>query len=211
VYREGLAERLDGHRRFTVTRSVATGTQCVDAAYETRPDQVLLDVGAPAAETAMRALTRPGLGVRVVALAIPDVEAEVLGWVARGASGFVTAEDSLEELFATLESVGRGEGRCSPRMIGALLRSVAALSAERDAAADLAPAEPLTARELEIGGLVEAGLSNKEIARRLSIQLPTVKNHVHNLLRKLHVGRRSEAGARLRALGLVPVPLRSRD
>jgi two-component system, NarL family, nitrate/nitrite response regulator NarL len=76
---------------------------------------------------------------------------------------------------------------------------VAALARERR----LDPIEQnLTARELEVLRLIEEGRSNKEIATALSIELPTVKNHVHRILEKLHVHRRSEAAARVRRHGL---------
>jgi ATP/maltotriose-dependent transcriptional regulator MalT len=60
--------------------------------------------------------------------------------------------------------------------------------------------QPLTCREHEVLQLVAAGLSNKQIARRLHVALPTVKNHVHNILQKLQVGSRTEALARLREI-----------
>jgi two-component system, NarL family, nitrate/nitrite response regulator NarL len=56
----------------------------------------------------------------------------------------------------------------------------------------------LTAREREIAGLIVEGLSNKEIAARLQIELPTVKNHVHHILSKLNANRRGQAAAMLR-------------
>jgi len=207
VYREGLVDRLEAHPDFRVVGSTAFGFECIATAARTDPVLVVLDVGATGAETAMRALIRTRPAPRVVALAMPDVEAEVLAWVEKGAAGFVTVDDSIDDLVATLRSVARGEGRCTPRMIGALLRSVHALAAERALEGDAPHTEPLTARELEIGVLLERGLSNKQIAVRLSIQVPTVKNHVHSVFTKLHVGGRTEAGARLRALGLAPAGL----
>lgn len=66
------------------------------------------------------------------------------------------------------------------------------------------PPPPLTARELEIVALIDAGLSNKEIAARLHIQLTTVKNHVHNILEKLAVRRRTEAVATVRRHRMLP-------
>ena len=62
---------------------------------------------------------------------------------------------------------------------------------------DLPSGGGLTQREVEIVGLLARGLSNKEIAGALNIEVATVKNHVHNILEKLHVKRRSEAAARL--------------
>jgi two-component system, NarL family, nitrate/nitrite response regulator NarL len=80
-----------------------------------------------------------------------------------------------------------------------LFRCVGALARDRG----LEPIEGrLTARELDVLRLVEEGLSNKEIAKALSIELATVKNHVHNILEKLNVNRRTEAAARARRHGL---------
>jgi DNA-binding NarL/FixJ family response regulator len=61
----------------------------------------------------------------------------------------------------------------------------------------------LTARELEIVELIDEGYSNKEIARALSIELATVKNHVHHVLEKLGVTRRGQAAALVRHTGLL--------
>ncbi len=84
---------------------------------------------------------------------------------------------------------------CTPRIAALLLRRVAEAAAPRSSGL-----ERLTPRETEIVDLIEQGLSNKQIARRLSIELATVKNHVHNILEKLEVARRGEAVARVRAL-----------
>jgi two-component system nitrate/nitrite response regulator NarL len=116
-----------------------------------------------------------------------------------GASAYVTPDGSMEDLACVVESVERGEVLCSPGMAAGLFRRVATLARDRQ----LDPIdEKLTARELDVLRLVEAGLSNKEIATALSIELPTVKNHVHRILEKLHVNRRSEAAARARRHGL---------
>jgi len=107
----------------------------------------------------------------------------------------VPRDGTLADLRAVIESVARGEVVCSPRIAASLLRRIADLAAERE------PPPPelrLTSREIEIVELIDQGLSNKEIAQRLSIALPTVKNHVHSILDKLHVHRRAEAAARLR-------------
>jgi two-component system nitrate/nitrite response regulator NarL len=111
----------------------------------------------------------------------------------------VTPDGSLDDLASAVASVRRGEVLCSPGMAAGLFRRVAALARERG----LDPIEEkLTARELEVLRLIEEGRSNKEIASLLSIEVPTVKNHVHRILEKLHVHRRSEAAARARRHGL---------
>src|SRR6516164_2315257 len=90
----------------------------------------------------------------------------------------------------------RGSPASSPRMAGLLFRRVRALVTERT---DQRLPESLTRRERQVLGLLEQGMSNKEIARALRIGGATVKNHVHNILEKLQVHRRGEAAARLRA------------
>jgi DNA-binding NarL/FixJ family response regulator len=77
------------------------------------------------------------------------------------------------------------------------MRRVATLTAERPG---LPRSSPLTAREEEIVMLIDEGLSNKEIGQRLYIEVATVKNHVHSILEKLKVSRRTQAAARMRAL-----------
>jgi DNA-binding NarL/FixJ family response regulator len=107
----------------------------------------------------------------------------------------VSREGSLEDLISALDSVSRGELLCPPRIAAGLRRRVAALAAAR---APVGPRGHLTRREAEVAGLIDAGLSNKQIAQRLCIEVPTVKNHVHNILEKLQVHRRGEAAAMLR-------------
>jgi DNA-binding NarL/FixJ family response regulator len=110
-------------------------------------------------------------------------------------AGYVSREGSLHDLVAAIDSAARGEMLCTPRVAATLLRRVSSLAAERP------PAQPfarLTNRQLEIVRLIEQGLTNKEIARRLCIELPTVKNHLHNIFEKLDVHRRGELASVVR-------------
>ena len=132
----------------------------------------------------------------MLAICVPGDERSVLACVEAGAVAYVTCEASLRELIAAVTRLARGEALCSPRMAGILLRRLASLAASCEPAAGAA----LTRRELEVIELVGEGLSNKEIARRLSIELSTVKNHVHNILEKLGVNGRHEAAAVAREL-----------
>jgi two-component system, NarL family, nitrate/nitrite response regulator NarL len=142
----------------------------------------------------LRAISEAAPEVRIVAVAASTTPPNLLTCARARVAGYVSRDDDPAELVATLVGVARGEMRCSPRTAMPVLEEVAALATER------AP-EPLesglTERELEVLQLVGCGLSNKEIARGLSIELPTVKNHVHHILRKLKVNRRTEAMARL--------------
>jgi two-component system nitrate/nitrite response regulator NarL len=132
----------------------------------------------------------------LVALGVPEQEESVIRCAEAGIAAFVTRESSLPELVRVLQSALRGETLCSPSMARALLGRLATLAAEREPKPATAV---LTVREVEILGLIDEGLSNKQIAARLVIELPTVKNHVHNILGKLDVRRRGDAAKQLRA------------
>jgi two-component system nitrate/nitrite response regulator NarL len=144
----------------------------------------------------VRAVVSAAPQVKVVAVAVPDEDDHVIECAEAGVSGYVTRDGSVDDVVAMLEAVARDELPCSPRMAATLLRRVAALAAN---GASHRPGRDLTSRELEVLELIEAGLPNKEIARRLVIQLATVKNHVHNILEKLEVDGRAQAAAAARA------------
>ncbi len=196
LYREGLAEMLQGEPEIDVVGIASGADEAVRELRERQPDVVLLDVAIPENAWLARALMAAVPGTRIVALAVPEIEQEVLACAEAGVAGYVTREGSVEDVVAAVSAVARGEVLCSPRMAASLFQRVATLALERSPASI---EKRLTNRELEILDLIDQGLSNKEIARRLTIELSTVKNHVHNILDKLNVSRRSEAAAHARA------------
>jgi DNA-binding NarL/FixJ family response regulator len=101
----------------------------------------------------------------------------MLHWAEVGAVGFVPRDASLEDLVETIER-GAGELRCTATLAAKLVQALSRGSVRRGTRA----AQPAHARESEIVQLIDEGLSNKEIAVRLGIEVATVKNHVHNLL-----------------------------
>jgi DNA-binding NarL/FixJ family response regulator len=206
LYRDGLASALARTDGLEVVGTAKTFEECVRAAASGSVEVVLLDAASSGAEEAVRALHAVSAVIRVVVLTAPESEQEMMALAEAGVAAFVTRDDALSDLLDVLSGLRRGEARCSPRTAGMLLRRVASLAAERPAASGAAERhERLTRRELEILALVAQGLSNKEIGTRLQIELPTVKNHVHNILDKLEVDRRSQAVAVVRAHGLLDV------
>jgi DNA-binding NarL/FixJ family response regulator len=129
-------------------------------------------------------------------------EDQVVACAEAGIAGYVDRDASLRDLVATVRSVARGELLCSPRIAARLMRRVAELADQ-----PRPPQTPahLTRREREVVALIDEGLSNKEIAQRLNIELPTVKHHVHNVIEKLGVRSRLQAAAHVRRRGLDPV------
>lgn len=195
LYREGLAQVLAHEPSLAVVGSVASRAEALAVAARARPDIVLLDLATDESAVLVRQVTDTAAGMKVVAIGVSEVEGDVLSCAEMGVAGYVPREGSLEDLVAAVESVGRGELRCSPRIAGTLLRRLATMASERQPEVR----SRLTLREQEIVALIDRGLSNKEIAARLGIEIATVKNHVHNVLEKLSVRRRGEAAAKVRA------------
>jgi DNA-binding NarL/FixJ family response regulator len=198
LYRDGLAVLLARHRGIAAVSTAADVAGGVAAARsgETPPDVVLLDSAGIDVAEAICSLRSAVPEVQVVALTIKNREHALLEAAEAGAAGLVTVDASIKELVAAIESADRGEALCSPSLAAALMRRLAARASQR---AEPAQMPALTSREREIVELIDEGLSNKQIAQRLRIELATVKNHVHNILGKLGVQRRGEAAALLRA------------
>ncbi len=192
LYRESLAVVLAREPDITVaSASPAPGDVAARVAGE-GVDAVVFDATAERGLEAVAAIAAQAPRAGVVVVDLPDSEPAVMRFVEAGASAFLSADASLEELIAAVRGVGHGESACPPRVAAALLNRLRGLSRERQVAG-----ASLTSREVEVARLIDEGLSNKEIAARLSIAVPTVKNHVHHILEKLGVARRSDAAAKV--------------
>lgn len=198
LYREGLAQVLARDNRIEVIGTAASMDDGLTDVANLQPDVVLLDMASPDALAGITTITDSFPEIKVVALGVAEVESDVLACAEAGVAGYVLREGSVEDLVATVESAARDELRCSPRVAATLLRRVARLAAARQPGAE---GIHLTTRELEILQLINEGLTNKEIAARLFIEVATVKNHVHNTLEKLGVRTRGEAAAKMRRYG----------
>ena len=191
IYREGLMAGLTVDPRIAHVMAVGDAVGC-RAALARRPSSVLvLDIASDEALDVIRSLR--DTETAVVALGVAEAEPEVLALAEAGVAAYVTREQPLDELVSAIVAVTQGEARCTPRIAGMIVRRLALLAEGRDR--PTRAKEELTRREAEILVLMSAGLSNKEIAWRLSIELSTVKNHVHRILEKLGVSSRAQAVA----------------
>jgi two-component system, NarL family, nitrate/nitrite response regulator NarL len=202
LYREGLSASLGAQPGLAVVGATGERQAALDLLATGRPDVVVLDMATRDSLGLARAIVAARPSARIVAFAVEEVDREILVCAEAGVAAWVACEGSVDDLVATIKHVVRDELLCSPRITATLFRRLASL------ARGAAPTESsggLTGREREIVALIDRGLSNKEIAQRLHLEVATVKNHVHNILEKLQVARRSEAAARLRA----PAPVRA--
>ncbi len=149
--------------------------------------------------------------VRVVVVGLSASKLDILRYIEAGAMGYVLKEDSLSEMRETLRAVHSSEALVSPGVAAVLISRVAQLAAicrtagaQRDASPGLSVA--LTPREREVMRLMALNLSNTAIAERLTIELGTVKNHVHKILAKLNVSSRQEAVSLFAQRQRLPMP-----
>ncbi|RRO17001.1 DNA-binding response regulator [Saccharopolyspora rhizosphaerae] len=192
-YREGLVLILRHIGDFEVVDAVSRPEDVALAPTEHPRGVVLFDVtGVPDGPGAVSCLAAHHPGWQIVVLGVPEDEADIIAYAEMGAAGYLTREQSIGELGHTIDSAATGELRCSPRVAAALSHRVAELSAELQPSGRF---EVLSQREVEIVQLLEQGLSNQEISRRLCIALATAKNHVHNILAKLDLRDRADVAA----------------
>jgi DNA-binding NarL/FixJ family response regulator len=198
TYRDALVLALNSGT-VTVIGAVATPDEGLPLIKEGSPDVILLGVPGENGRAALRTFLLMDRDTRVVPLGVPAEQLELVAWAEAGAAGFVLRDSSLAELRLVVEAAARGEVYCSPAVTARFVQRLRARAAELGlrSSAVAGPRIPLTEREREIVFHIDQGCSNKEIARRLGIELATVKNHVHHILEKLNARRRSEAAARV--------------
>jgi len=197
---DGLMLSLSQQPSVTIVGSAELTVASAQLA-DLQPDVVLLDVGSRGGLDMPPQFREVMPDAKIVAIAVNDVEQEVLACAEAGVSGFVSRNGSIQDVVAAVHCAVRSELVCSPRIAALMFSRLATAGARRTAEPD---AGALTRREHEIASLMTQGLCNKEIARALRIQSATVKNHIHSILSKLQVRRRGEVAARMRGSILAP-------
>lgn len=136
--------------------------------------------------------------IKVVVVGLPELKNAILQYVMAGASGYVLQDVTVDRLFENVQAVQEEKALVSPAMAAAFMEHIAEL-AHISARPYLEPEAyfELTPREVEVLDLIGEGFTNQEIAERLVIEVGTVKNHVHNILKKLDVSSREDAAAHL--------------
>ncbi|MDQ2648416.1 MAG: response regulator transcription factor [Actinomycetota bacterium] len=194
LFRRGLAMVLESEDGIEVVGEASDGDEAVASAEDLVPDVVLMDVRMPKRSgiEATRAIAEVLPTARIVMLTVSDEEDDLYDAIKAGAAGYLLKEISIEEVAGAIRQVVDGQSLITPSMASKLLAEFTNLAKKADARqAVISP--KLTTRELEVLKLVAQGMSNKEIAAELYISENTVKNHVRNILEKLHLHSRMEA------------------
>ena len=192
LFRRGLIMVLESEEGIEVVAEAEDGDDAVRKAEESAPDVVLMDVRMPKMSgiEATRAIAEAVPSAKILMLTVSDEEEDLYEAVKAGATGYLLKEISIEEVANAIRAVVTGQSLISPSMASKLLSEFNSLSKK---AQQQLMVPRLTDRELQVLKLVAQGMSNREVSTELFISENTVKNHVRNILEKLHLHSRMEA------------------
>lgn len=193
LFRTGLSSLLNAEPDLEVVAQASGGRMGVRLARELRPDVILMDLRMPdlSGPEATRQILAEVPEARVLALTVASDDDEVAAVLGAGAVGFLAKDTPVDSLIAAIRSAAHGAAWLSSRaaeVVLGRLRSAPPITERR-----AEPLEELSERELEVLRLIAAGMENAEIAAALNISPRTAKNHVSNILSKLHLPSRVQA------------------
>ncbi|MCT9003060.1 response regulator [Microbacterium memoriense] len=196
IVRAGLVALFALEEDIDVIAEAATPDAAVSAAEHGNPDVVLMDLqfGAQAATTgadATRRIRALDAAPYVLILTNYDSDADILGAVEAGASGYLLKDAPPHELAAAVRAAAAGESALAPVIASRLLNRMRA------------PQANLSSREMQVLKLVEAGHSNTDIATDLFVSETTVKSHLAHIFTKLAVTSRTAAVSTARQRGIL--------
>jgi len=202
LLRASLAKLIGLWRPDALIEEAADGREALEQARRLRPDVILMDIRMPVCGgiEATRLIKAELPETKIIMLTVSEEDEDLFEAIGSGAHGYLLKDVRPEELLQRLEEALRGEAVIAPSMAQRILQAFVNEAHRRaqlgDAEAELSP------REIEVLQLASQGATNKEIADRLFISVGTVKNHIHNILEKLHLKNRAQiaAYARMRKL-----------
>ena len=187
VMREGLAGLLDDQTDLTVVAQAGTGRAAVTLARRHHPDLALLDITMPEMSglDAARQIAAELDDTKSLILTMHDEEAFFFEALQAGAAGYVLKGVPSEELLTAIRAVHDGGVYLPPVLAGSLVQEY--LDRQPEPPED----DPLTPREREVLTLIAQGLTNSEIAERLTLSINTVKTHRRHIYQKLDIHNRA--------------------
>lgn len=205
LFREGLVALLSKQPDICVVGEAGNVHQAIEQARALRPDVILLDYSMPDGTglDAARVILAERPETQIVILSMHDDDESLLAAVRLGVKGYLLKNIPTAKLVAAVRGMLNGEAPLSREMTARLMNQLARSDGTR-LREEHNPLSQLTAREMEVLAELSGGLSNQEIAARLVVSENTVRNHVHNILEKLALHSRREAGALGKRYGMQP-------
>lgn len=192
LFRKGLATMLRDQPDFEVVAEAQDGQEALTKAKELMPDVILMDIYMPQCDglEATRRIKEILPYVKIVILTVSEEDKNLFDAIKSGAQGYLSKKIDPQVLFEMLRGVVKGEAPISRLTAAKILDEFA--KQVRDVRE---PEEPLSPREQKVLELLTRGSTNKEIAAALNISVNTVRNHLRNILDKLHLQNRVQAAA----------------
>src|ERR1700689_2787535 len=199
IFRDGLCKLLALEEDFEVVAQASPGRQVIDVLQQYEPDVLLLDLKMPGLDGlgTLQRLQAAKNKTRVIVLTASDDKNEFVQAMKLGTSGIVLKQTATELLIKSIRKVHAGEIWLDSHTTAAVIRQFVAndeppMPPPQVASVRERERSPLSQREREIVALVAQGFKNKEMAEKMFISEPTVKNHLHNIFDKLGVSDRLE-------------------
>jgi DNA-binding NarL/FixJ family response regulator len=196
LFRESLVALLSLESDLEVVGQASDGFEALERVRDLQPALTLMDISMPVCggvEATDRIRTEfPA--AKVMILSISHDDKLLFDALRAGALGFVQKDSTKAVLLSAIRQVLEGGTPLSPTQTTSVLRTLQQVSNHGEHTTTGKNAAGLTPREYEVLGLLVTGATNEQIATQLSVSLPTVKSHVHSIMRKLDAGSRREAG-----------------
>jgi DNA-binding NarL/FixJ family response regulator len=190
LFRKGVRKMLEAEADMEVAGEAGTGREALELARRLMPDVVLMDITMPEMDgiEATRNLCREMPHAGVVFVTMFEDDESVIKGLQAGGRGYILKDSDPQTMLRAIRAVAGGESLLGPTVALKVMRQFSALDKGRSQLAG-----ELTAREMEVLQAIAGGLSNKEIAGKLTISEKTVKNHINNIFSKLHLFDRTQA------------------
>ncbi|MBH9973565.1 MULTISPECIES: response regulator [Commensalibacter] len=191
LFRSGLKFLLNNQEDIEVIGEAQNGSEGIKLAQKLNPDIILLDLDMPrmGGKETLQNLLNINPDLNILILTVSEDNDDLIQCMTLGAKGYLLKNINTDFLLDSIHKVYEGNNILSPAMISTLIDQFRPNEKEKDE--DLY--DSLTPREKEILAWLTKGISNKEIARFLSVSESTIKLHVQNILRKLNLHSRVQA------------------
>lgn len=201
IVRNGVLALLATKPDIQVVGEATNGHEAVSGVLRLQPEVVLMDLVMPEMDgiDAIHAITEQWPAAQILVLTSFATDDKVFPAIKAGALGYLLKDSTPQDLLDAIRQVRRGEVSLHPTIARKVLRELSQSAVQNQ------DVDSLTERELEVLKLIARGLSNDEMAVQLVISEATVRNHVSNILSKLHLANRTQAALYALRKGLAPL------
>jgi DNA-binding NarL/FixJ family response regulator len=188
---KSVIEKLSLFEQVEIEFVAVNGREAIDRMYNHKPDVILMDINMPEMDgvTATRKIKEHWPAVKIIMLTVFDDNEKIFNSILAGASGYLLKDEKPGKIIEALEEATEGGAPMSPTIAAKSLQLIRQVSAKPESDVDF----DLTRREMEILEHISKGENYQEIADRLFISPKTVRKHIENIYRKLHVHNKVEA------------------